>query len=145
VSSSGELAGSVSGGCVENEVYGVAQDVLGGAEPRLLTYGISDDLALEVGLPCGGEIDVFVEAADEELVDRLRRVIEDEQRAVLFTVVDGQGIGQWWLAVEGEGTSAPTELAAEVDGLLRSGRSAVLEHEGRKVFAACSSIRRAWS
>jgi xanthine dehydrogenase accessory factor len=135
VSSGGELAGSVSGGCVENEVYGVAQEVLGGAGPRLLTYGISDDLALEVGLPCGGEIDVFVEEADQELVDRLRRVIEDERHAVLFTVVEGEGLGDRWLAVEGERTSAPEDLAAEVDDLLRSGRSAVLEHEGRKVFA----------
>jgi xanthine dehydrogenase accessory factor len=135
VSSGGELAGSVSGGCVENEVYGVAQQVLGGAEPRLLTYGISDDLALEVGLPCGGEIDVFVEEADHELLDRLRHVIEDERRAVLFTVVEGEGVGERWLAVEGEGTDAPAELAAEVDDLLRSGRSAVLELEGRRVFA----------
>jgi xanthine dehydrogenase accessory factor len=135
VSSGGELAGSVSGGCVENEVYGVAQEVLGGGEARLLTYGISDDLALEVGLPCGGEIDVFVEEADKGLVDRLRRVIEDEGRAVLFTVVEGEGVGDRWLAVEGEETRAPVELAAEIDDLLRPGRSAVLEHEGRKVFA----------
>ena len=61
VSEGGELAGSVSGGCVANEVYDVAREVLRGGEPRLLTYGISDDLALSVGLPCGGEIDVFVE------------------------------------------------------------------------------------
>ena len=107
VSSGGELAGSVSGGCVENEVYGVAQEVLEGAKPCLLTYGISDDLAFEVGLPCGGEIDVFVEEADQELVDRLRRVIDDERRAVLFTVVEGEGVGERWLAAEGEPTEAP--------------------------------------
>jgi xanthine/CO dehydrogenase XdhC/CoxF family maturation factor len=65
VSESGELAGSVSGGCVENEVYGAAREVLDGAPPRLLSYGISDDLALSVGLPCGGEIDVFVEEYSE--------------------------------------------------------------------------------
>ena len=61
ISESGELAGSVSGGCVESDVVLAAQEVLGGAGPRLLTYGITDDMALEVGLPCGGEIDVFVE------------------------------------------------------------------------------------
>jgi len=135
VSSRGELAGSVSGGCVENEVYGAAQEVLNGAEPRFLTYGISDDLALEIGLPCGGEIDVFVEEADQELVDRLRRVVESERSAVLFTVVEGEGIGDRWLAVEGEETDAPVELAAALEDLLRSGRSTILEHEGLRVFA----------
>jgi xanthine dehydrogenase accessory factor len=64
VSEGGELAGSVSGGCVENEVYGVAREILAGSGGRLLTYGISDDFAIEVGLPCGGEIDVFVERLD---------------------------------------------------------------------------------
>jgi xanthine dehydrogenase accessory factor len=61
VSERGELAGSVSGGCVESDVVLAAQDVLAGGAPRLLTYGITDDMALGIGLPCGGEIDVFVE------------------------------------------------------------------------------------
>ena len=61
VSESGELAGSVSGGCVESDVVLAAQEVLEGGAPRLLTYGITDEMAFGVGLPCGGEIDVFVE------------------------------------------------------------------------------------
>jgi len=64
VSESGELAGSVSGGCVESDVVLAAQNVLAGGQPCLLTYGITDDMALGVGLPCGGEIDVFVEPLD---------------------------------------------------------------------------------
>ena len=61
VSESGKLCGSVSGGCVENEVYTEAREVLATGEPKLLSYAISDDAAWSVGLPCGGEIDVFVE------------------------------------------------------------------------------------
>jgi xanthine dehydrogenase accessory factor len=61
VSASGEVSGAVSGGCVEGAVVEVAEEVLAGSEPRLLHFGIADSEAWEVGLPCGGEIDVFVE------------------------------------------------------------------------------------
>ncbi len=61
VSASGKLCGSVSGGCVENDVYTEAREVLITGEPKLLSYAISDDEAWSVGLPCGGEIDIFVE------------------------------------------------------------------------------------
>jgi xanthine dehydrogenase accessory factor len=61
VSERGAICGSVSGGCVESDVVEQAKDVLETGVPKLLTYGISDDEALGVGLPCGGEIDVFIE------------------------------------------------------------------------------------
>ena len=64
ISDAGELCGSVSGGCVESDVYENAQDVLKTGKPKLLSYGIADEEAWEVGLPCGGEIDVFVEAVE---------------------------------------------------------------------------------
>ena len=64
VSERGEMCGSVSGGCVESDVAVQAREVIVSGEPRLLTYGITDDQALGVGLPCGGEIDVFLERLD---------------------------------------------------------------------------------
>ena len=64
VSSAGELAGSVSGGCVESAVFEEAQEVLATGTPKLLRYGITDEMAWDVGLACGGTIEVFVEPLD---------------------------------------------------------------------------------
>ena len=61
ISESGQLAGSVSGGCVESEIYQEAQQVFEDGEPKVLSYGIADEEGWTVGLPCGGEIDVFLE------------------------------------------------------------------------------------
>lgn len=61
VSETGEVAGSVSGGCVEGAVVTEALAVLDSGRPRLCTFGYSDDEAFAVGLTCGGTIRVFVE------------------------------------------------------------------------------------
>jgi xanthine dehydrogenase accessory factor len=136
VSAAGELVGSVSGGCVENEVYACAREVLEGGEPRLLSYGISDDLAFEVGLPCGGEIDVWVEQGDPALVARELEALERGERAVRLTVVDGEDAGSQLLVLEsgerlGDGPAGLGELALE---LIRGGRSTLVEWDGRTVF-----------
>ena len=65
VNEHGEVSGAVSGGCVEGAVVEVAAEVLSQGEPRLLHFGIADSDAWDVGLPCGGEIDVFVEEYSE--------------------------------------------------------------------------------
>jgi xanthine dehydrogenase accessory factor len=71
VSEDGEVAGSVSGGCVEGAVLTEALEVLrgqadggGGSRPRLCTFGYSDDEAFAVGLTCGGTIHIYIEPLD---------------------------------------------------------------------------------
>ena len=64
VNEDGEVAGSVSGGCVEGAVVGEAQEVIRDGKPRLLDFGISDDQAWEVGLACGGKVAIFVERVE---------------------------------------------------------------------------------
>jgi xanthine dehydrogenase accessory factor len=91
VSEQGELAGSVSGGCVESEVLEQAQAVLAGGEPRMLSYGISDEQAWSVGLPCGGEIDVFVEQAAVAELAELAERIERGERFTRTTAIDDAG------------------------------------------------------
>jgi xanthine dehydrogenase accessory factor len=111
VSERGELLGSVSGGCVESDVAVQAAEVIAAGTPRLLTYGIDDEQAWSIGLPCGGEIDVFVERFDGELRD---------EPGVTLTVLEGERAGQ--------------REVVPLDALER-GPSRVLELDGEMVFA----------
>ena len=86
ISERGELAGSVSGGCVESEVAELAVEVLASGEERRVTYGISDDQALSVGLPCGGEIDLLVERARRGALEQVQD--ESPYRLLVFGAVD---------------------------------------------------------
>jgi xanthine dehydrogenase accessory factor len=91
VGSDGEVAGSVSGGCVEGAVYQLGQQVLASGMPELAHYGYSDDEAFAVGLTCGGELDVFVERVDPAArpwFGRLLDAIADEDPVVVATVID---------------------------------------------------------
>ncbi len=133
VSESGEIAGSVSGGCVESDVFGEAREVLASLEPRLLSYGISDELAATVGLSCGGEIDVFVE--ESPLVERILEVAERNERAVHLTVIDGPRIGAEALVFDGGEVLGDAGLAPLADGL-QGGKSKVIDLEdGGRAFA----------
>src|ERR1700751_1869484 len=78
----GSIEGSVSNGCVESDVILAAQEVLAGGDPHLVTYGITDEVAFGGGLPCGGEIDVFVEP------------YSGQEQEIALTVVAGEGVGE---------------------------------------------------
>jgi xanthine dehydrogenase accessory factor len=112
VSESGEIAGSVSGGCVENDVVLAAQEVISGGESRLLTYGITDDMAFGIGLPCGGEIDVFVEPLTDVVTS-----------GVVLTEIAGPAVG------------TKLDDPELVKAAMRRGRSHVVTRDDRAIFA----------
>jgi xanthine dehydrogenase accessory factor len=85
VTESGRYVGSVSGGCVESDVAERAQGLFAGGAPNLIHYGVSDSDAFEVGLSCGGEIDVWLEKADPELWREVRSLVENDGYGMLYT------------------------------------------------------------
>src|SRR6266508_1915221 len=94
VSPTGEVVGSVSGGCVEGAVYEVAQEVCGTGEPVLQTYGVSDGDALAVGLTCGGTIEIFVEPVNKSTFPELGDItaaVERGDPVTVATIVSGPG------------------------------------------------------
>ena len=108
VTRNGRMSGSVSGGCVEADVFERAVQVLDSRTPVLANYGIADELGFEVGLSCGGSIDVFIEPfAPGEEWEALRRAVEEQQEVVhaiglapapllgrkLTEVIDGRTVG----------------------------------------------------
>jgi xanthine dehydrogenase accessory factor len=106
VDDSGRIEGSVTGGCVEGALVEVAHEILDGGPPRVVQYGISDTLAADVGLMCGGTVRLFVGELTEQPVDPLRAVVDalDAHRPVaLATVLDGELAGRK-LAVDGDRT-----------------------------------------
>jgi xanthine dehydrogenase accessory factor len=133
VTRSGGMAGSVSGGCVENDVFERAMAVLDSGEPAIAEYGIADELGFEVGLSCGGTIEVLIEpfAAGEEW-NAVREAVESQRPAALAVGLAPEPLMGRRLAIRG-GESAggidaalDGELVAEADRLMLSGGARVV-------------------
>jgi xanthine dehydrogenase accessory factor len=107
----GEIAGGVSGGCVEGAVVEIADRVIGGDQPRLVHFGIADSEAWDVGLPCGGEIDVWVQAYEP---GRFAEVAGAGGRAAEVTMLEGPSPGAK-LLIETDGARSGTLGAPELD------------------------------
>ncbi len=144
VNERGDVAGSVSGGCVEGAVVTEALDALSSGRARRRTYGYSDDEAFAVGLTCGGTVHVLVDPELPDVYEELRDALEASEPVALATVVETEdlsgevGLGASML-VRGDGTSSGTLGAPELDavvrrdgvGALESGLSAT-RHYGRR-------------
>lgn len=113
VTATGEMRGSVSGGCVESDVVLRAQQVLESGVPQLVSYGITDDDAFDVGLPCGGEIEVFIAPLDPDEVTRVERAVGEQERLSVTTVLSGADAGRKTYG-SGEAHSAATREAPEL-------------------------------
>ena len=156
VDADGRAVGSVSGGCVEGALYELASVVIEDGVPVLQRYGISDNDAFEVGLTCGGIIDVFVEAVTQESFPQLGRVAADVDAGnpvAIATVIehpDAAWLGRH-LVVHPDGfdgtmgsARADHAVSDDVMGLLAAGRNTTLMYgpdgerrgDGMRVFVA---------
>ena len=144
VVSTDEVVGSISGGCVEGSVYEVARSVLTSGTATLERYGISSHDAFAAGLTCGGTLDVFVERVDRlthPWLDVLAREVAAGRPVASAVVVDHPDpavIGRRLVVRDGEGASSSLgsilgdvetgAIAADVLGLLRAGRTELVEY-----------------
>lgn len=123
--SAGEFVGSVSGGCIEGAVIQKARDVIASGEPATLEYGVTDEMAWEVGLACGGRVEVFIELAGdlEALLDARR---EKRPVGLVTDLVSGAR-----RIVEPAGDDP---MAAEVAEALRGDRARIVESGTGRLF-----------
>ncbi|MFD9663599.1 XdhC family protein [Rhodococcus sp. NPDC059968] len=151
--------GSVSGGCVEGAVYELAQDVLTDGIPQLARYGVTDNEAFDVGLTCGGVLDVFVERIDAGTFPSLTSVVgsvHSLEPIAIATVIrhpEPDRIGQR-LVLDSSSTlgslgSSRTDRAVTEDGrgLLAHGRSSVLHYgpDGERLGAGMDVFLRSFA
>src|ERR671931_2447654 len=130
ISEDGEFVGSVSGGCVENDVVEHAQQVLEEDQARLVPYGISDDMAFNVGLACGGQIEVFIQP--------FGRAFPLEKPVAFAYSIEGPHVGSGLLAWEfgkhrgslGQGDAFDEQVAERAIAALGAGQPTQLKLEG---------------
>ena len=131
IAADGSFEGSVSGGCIEGEVITEAEEVLANGQPRTLDFGVADETAWRVGLPCGGQVRVYIERLEQsagglEFVERA--VHADHRREGLLVrtrLADGQRS-----IFEKTTPGVPSEIASR----LRSGESKLLKTPDGDVF-----------
>ena len=137
VEAGGAFLGSVSGGCIEGAVIGEAQAAIADGQPRLLEFGVSDERAWEVGLACGGRVQVFVERANDERIERLLAERAAKRAATVVTRL-ADGTQALVAGDEVSGELALTEAQREeVRRRLRSDKSGTLESSDGTLFARC--------
>ncbi len=145
VGADGTAVGSVSGGCVEGAVYELCQQAIETGTPKLQRYGISDDDAFEVGLTCGGIIDLWVEKVDQTIfpeLDAVAHSIQTAEPVAMVTCIEGppDRLGRrlvvWPDRRAGSlgSTRLDDAVADDSRGLLAGGRTGIVHygHDGER-------------
>ncbi len=135
VSGTGKMSGSVSGGCVEGAVAGAAAEVMRSGRPQLLHFGVADETAWEVGLACGGEIEVFVQPLQGEMLEVIRAAADTP--SVALTVVRGldESLGRQLLLLK-DGKLLGALGAVLDEAALEHAREALAEGRSQRVQVA---------
>jgi len=127
------IAGSVSGGCVEAAVVEEGREVLETGTPKLLHFGIADETAWNVGLTCGGSIEIFVEKLDDSLFRASTEALETRRALARATVIRGADLGRTVLVRDGE--PAEGAIGAAALRALEQGEPEVIAAEnGSEIF-----------
>jgi xanthine dehydrogenase accessory factor len=126
--SEGDIAGSVSGGCVEGAVFEAGVESLSANRPRLLSFGVADETAWDVGLACGGLIRVFVEPLDKEWYQPVRDILQANQSGVCATIIGGsEALLGRKLILDEQHTVVSSDLPAELIPAVVSKATAALD------------------
>jgi xanthine dehydrogenase accessory factor len=138
VNARGEVAGSVTGGCVEPAVYEEAQAVLRGEGPRVVTYGISDEEGFNVGLSCGGTVHIVIEPLEPDVVRGLAEAVREDRPAAVVSTLAGPEPAPQALVAPGD-AGAPEEVRRA----LARGESEIVTVGERRLFVSSVAPRAA--
>ncbi len=135
VTEDGEVVGSITGGCVENDAIERARAVLGEGRAQTATYGVADDLGLEVGLTCGGSVEALIEPFhDGPLWARLAELLEANLAGATAVVVDPEPLRGRRLVVNDAGavtgsidSAADQAILAEAERRMQTATAGTIE------------------
>lgn len=129
-----EITGSVSGGCVEGAVVEAGREVLRTGVPQLLSFGVADETAWQVGLSCGGRIEVFVTRLDPTVYREARRAMREDRPVATVGLLRGPRslLGKEIVVVDGETVLGSVEAGLDPE-LIHSAREALARGRARRV------------
>jgi len=135
VNDNGDFSGSISGGCIEGAVIVECQEIMQSGETRTLEFGVSQEKAWEVGLSCGGSINIFIQAiTNSEQLEQIIDAWKKKQPIALLT--DLSNGNQRLISAEASNYAASIDKQIQIDTqqLLKVGKSALLNSANNRFF-----------